>query len=166
MAPPGATARWRAPWLFCWALRQHDIGPTRAGVPRTGWKPKIWTPHAAAVLAVRCLVHERCNYNLDYDLGDLTDTGAAVVVTTFRPSENQAVLVVAAADTDAVEARLRPQLGELLCVVASKWTRAVFDAVRAHLDERWERWNLLGRVSTARHRGARPVAPSRGSAAF
>jgi hypothetical protein len=56
----------------------------------------------------------------NYDLGDLTDTGAAVTVTTFRPSDDQGVLVVAAADTDAVEARLRPQLGELLCVVASR----------------------------------------------
>ena len=32
---------------------------------------------------------------LDFDLGDLQDTGAAVAVTLFRPSEDQAVLVVA-----------------------------------------------------------------------
>ena len=82
------------------------------------------------------------DHNLDYDLGDLMDTGAAVSVTTFRPSEDQAVLVVAAADNAAVEAFLRPQLGELLCVVASRWTRAEFDAVRAHLNERWEKWSL------------------------
>jgi hypothetical protein len=58
--------------------------------------------------------------------------------------------VVAAADTEAVEALLRPQLGGLLCVVASRWTRAEFDAVRAHLDERWEQWNLyeLGETSS------------------
>jgi hypothetical protein len=88
--------------------------------------------------------------NLDYDVGDLMDTGAAVNLTIFRPSEDQAVLVVAAADTDAVEARLRPQLGELLCVVASRWTRVEFDAVRAHLNERWEQWNLyeLGETSS------------------
>jgi hypothetical protein len=34
------------------------------------------------------------------------------------------VLVVAAADRDAVEARIRPQLGERLCVVSSRWTKA------------------------------------------
>ncbi len=80
--------------------------------------------------------------NLDYDLGDLTDTGAAVAVTTFRPSEDQAVLVIAAVDPDAVEARLRPQLGELLCVVASRWTKAELDAVRAHLHAHHDEWNL------------------------
>jgi hypothetical protein len=81
-------------------------------------------------------------HNLDYDLGDLADTGAAVAVTTFRPSEDQAVLVVAAADRDAVEAQLRLQLGDLLCVVTSRWTKAELDAVRAHLHARWEEWNL------------------------
>jgi hypothetical protein len=81
-------------------------------------------------------------HNLDYDLGDLEDTGAAVAVTTFRPSEDQAVLVVAAADRDAVEAQLRPQLGDLLCVVTSRWTKAELDAVRAHLHAHWEQWNL------------------------
>ena len=52
------------------------------------------------------------------------------------------MLVVAAAGHGAVEARLRPQLGQLLCVVASRCTRAEINAVRAHLDERWEEWNL------------------------
>jgi hypothetical protein len=37
------------------------------------------------------------------------DTGAAVAVITFQPSQDQAVLVAAAAGRDAVEARLRPQ---------------------------------------------------------
>ena len=89
------------------------------------------------------LTSGRRGLNLDYDIGDLMDTRAAVSLTIFRPSEDQAVLVVAAADTDAVEAKLRPQLGELLCVVASRWTRAEFDAVRAHLNERWEQWKLF-----------------------
>lgn len=80
--------------------------------------------------------------NLDYDLGDLMDTGAAVAVTIFRPSEDQAVLVVAAADQDAVEARLRPQLGELLCVMTSRWTKAELEAVRAYLHAYHEEWNL------------------------
>lgn len=54
------------------------------------------------------------------------------------------VLVVAAADPDAVEAQLRPQLGDLLCVVTSRWTKAELDAVRAHLHAHWEQWNLYG----------------------
>jgi hypothetical protein len=87
--------------------------------------------------------------NLDFNLGDLEDTGAAVAVTTFRPSEDQAVLVVAAADRDAVEAQLRPQLGDLLCVVTSRWAKAELDALRAHLTAHWEEWNLyqLGPVN-------------------
>jgi hypothetical protein len=86
----------------------------------------------------------RGEYNLDYDLGDLADSGAAVAVTTFRPSEDQAVLVVAAADRDAVEAQLRPQLGDLLCVVTSQWTKAELDAVRTDLHAHWEEWNIYG----------------------
>lgn len=85
----------------------------------------------------------RGDHNLDYDLGDLMETGAAVAVTTFRPSDDQAVLVVAAADRDAVETRLRPQLGELLCVVTSRWTKSDLDAVRAHLRAHWDEWNLF-----------------------
>jgi hypothetical protein len=80
--------------------------------------------------------------NLDFDLGDLRETGAAVAVTTFRPGKDQAVLVVAAADPEAVEAQLRPQLGQLLCIVPSKWTMAEFKAVRAHLHAHFEDWNL------------------------
>jgi hypothetical protein len=68
--------------------------------------------------------------NLDFDLGDLQDTGAAAAVTIFRPGQDRAVLVIAATDPDAVEARLRPQLGALLCVVPSRWTKAELDAVR------------------------------------
>jgi hypothetical protein len=80
--------------------------------------------------------------NLDYELGDLAQTGAAVAHALFRPSEDQAVLVVAAADVDAVEAQLRPQLGPLLCLVPSKWTRAQLETVRAHLHAHHEEWNL------------------------
>ncbi len=103
--------------------------PPAGGWPRVDWRSGIW---------------RRGERNLDYDLGDLVDTGAAVAVTTFRPSEDQAVLVVAAADRDAVEAQLRPQLGELLCIVASLWTKAELDAARAHLHTHWEEWNLYG----------------------
>lgn len=81
-------------------------------------------------------------------------------MTTFRPSEDQAVLVVAAADPAAVEARLRPQLGELLCVVPSKWTRAELEAVRVHLHAHREEWNLyaFGGYSSAEDGQARITA--------
>ena len=60
--------------------------------------------------------------NLHVDLGDLEETGAAVTVVIFRPSTDQALLVIAAGDIAAVEAQLRPQLADRLCVVASRWT--------------------------------------------
>lgn len=78
----------------------------------------------------------------DYDLGDLDYAGAADGVTTFRPSEDQAVLAVAAGDRDAVEAQLPSQLGDLLCVVTSPWTEADVDAIRAHVHAHWAQWNL------------------------
>jgi hypothetical protein len=50
-----------------------------------------------------------------YDIGDLRVTGSLIALTLFRPAKNKAVLVVAAADRAAVEARLRPQLADCLC---------------------------------------------------
>ena len=85
----------------------------------------------------------RGDIELSYDLGDLADTGAATAITLFHPGRNQAVLVVAAADLAAVEARLRPQLGTSLCVVPSRWTKDQLDGVRDHLDQRSQQWNLL-----------------------
>ena len=85
----------------------------------------------------------RGDVELSYDVGDLATTGAATAITLFHPSKNQAVLVVAAADLAAVEAQLRPQLGTSLCVVPSRWTQHELDAVRDHLNQRWQQWNLL-----------------------
>jgi hypothetical protein len=82
------------------------------------------------------------DFNLHFDLGDLQRTGAVVAVTTFRPSADQMVLVLAATDPAAAEAQLRPQLGQLLCVVPSRWSRVELDAVRAHLHARNNDWNL------------------------
>lgn len=65
--------------------------------------------------------------NLAFDLGDLQETGAAVGVTTFRPGDDQAVLVVAATDIGAVERQLRPQLADRSCVIASRWPRGQLD---------------------------------------
>jgi hypothetical protein len=52
------------------------------------------------------------------------------------------VLVVAATDSATVEARLRPQLGQRLCVVPSRWVKRDIDAVRGHLHRHWEDWNI------------------------
>lgn len=82
--------------------------------------------------------------NLEFDIGDLRETGAAVAVTTFRPGRRQAVLVVAAADADAVEAGLRPHLGDRLCIVPSRWTRAELRAVHDQLSGSWDDWRLYG----------------------
>ena len=97
--------------------------------------------------------------NLRVSLDDLLDTGAAVAVTVFRPGPDQEVLVVAATDPDTVEARLRPQLGQRFCIVASRWTTEELDAVRAHLHARQRAWNLfqLGQ-STGEDGQARIVA--------
>ena len=61
---------------------------------------------------------------------------------TFRPSPNQAVLVVAASNIEAVESVLRPQVTERLCVVASRWSRRYFDEIRAHLLSRMNDWAI------------------------
>jgi hypothetical protein len=86
--------------------------------------------------------HGARDTNLDYDLGDLKDSGAAVAVTLFRPSATQVVLVVAADDPAAVEARLGPQLGGRLCIVASRYSRAEINSVREDLVRRtgWPIW--------------------------
>jgi hypothetical protein len=80
--------------------------------------------------------------NLDVDLGDLEATGAAVTTVVFRPSDDQAVLVVAATDVAAVEALLRPQLFDRLCIVPSRWTRTQLDAAHEHLRAMWDRWGI------------------------
>lgn len=85
-----------------------------------------------------------------YDIGDLRVTGALIALTLFRPAQNKAVLVVVAADQAAVEARLRPQLADCLCVVPSRWTRAELDNVSSHLHDRHDEWNAYqwGQSST------------------
>jgi hypothetical protein len=78
--------------------------------------------------------------NLDFEGGDLD--GLAVSVVIFRPSPDQAVLVVAASDVDAAKAVLEPQLPGRLCVVPSRWTGPQLDAVQAHLNLHSEDWAL------------------------
>lgn len=78
--------------------------------------------------------------NLDFDLDDLTSTGAAVTIVTFRPTDDRAVLVVAATDADRVREVLGPQLPDRLCIVTSRWTRDELDSVRNRLRDRWDEW--------------------------
>lgn len=122
-----------------WSAGQLHVehqGPPRADDDR---RPRWVTPPCPAPAGG----WPRHGDSLRFDLGDLADTGAAVEVTVFRPGRDQEVLVIAAADPDAVEARLRPQMGARLCVVASKWTTAELDAVRGHLHARRQAWNLV-----------------------
>lgn len=79
---------------------------------------------------------------IDADVGDLKQTGAVVRVVVFRPTENSRVLVVVANDRAAAEARLRPQLGDSLCIVDSRWTRPQLDDVQEHLHTHWRDWQL------------------------
>lgn len=84
----------------------------------------------------------RPDQNLSYSVGDLTATGAAVAMVTFRPDRFRAVLVVAATDVERVEAVLGPQLPGRLCVVLSRWTRPQLDAVRNMLIDHRQAWTV------------------------
>lgn len=106
-------------------------------VPSRWTSPPCPPPEAGWPTVVR-----RGDIELDYHLGDLGTSGAAVAVTLFRPGPEQVVLVVAAADVAAVEARLRPQLGASLCVVPSRCTKAELDQAHAHLSSRLDSWNI------------------------
>jgi hypothetical protein len=76
------------------------------------------------------------------DFSELLASGAAVTVAIFWPSRTQAVIVVAASDIPAVEAALRPLLGQGLCVVHTRWSRAELAAVRAHVEARFDEWTI------------------------
>lgn len=80
--------------------------------------------------------------NLDFEIGDLQETGAAVTVTIFRPSDTQAVLVIAATDIAAVERQLRPQLPDRLCVVPSRWTPGQLHRAGDYLRKNRELWRI------------------------
>ena len=134
-----------------WSGEQLRVSLQTPPEPRSAWVLPWTTPPCPPPSGGWPQVTRRGDIMLDYDLGDLLDTGAAVTVTHFRPADNQAVLVVAASDQAAVEARLRPQLGDLLCVVPSRWTKAQLEEVRSYLHQRFEQWNLhqLGPQVTA-----------------
>jgi hypothetical protein len=117
---------------------ERQAPPAPHAYPRTRWViPPCPPPPGGWPQVTR-----RGDILLDYDLGDLLETGAVVTVTVFRPADNHPVLVVAASDVAAAEARLRPQLGESLCIVPARWAKAQLDAVRDHLHQHHEQWSL------------------------
>jgi len=85
--------------------------------PEPPWSHPWRTPPCPPPAGSWPKVTPRGDSVLQYDMGDLRATAAAVAVTLFRPADGAAVLVVAASDEAAVETQLRPQLGDLLCVV-------------------------------------------------
>src|SRR5271167_376035 len=105
-----------------WSGQQLRVERQDAPVPESAHARWV-TPPCPAPDGGWPATERRGDIELSYDLGDLASTGAATAITLFHPGKNQAVLVVAAADLAAVEARLRPQLGTSLCVVPSRWTQ-------------------------------------------
>jgi hypothetical protein len=125
-----------------WSGEQLRVERQDAPVPGLAAQARWVTPPCPPPEGGWPATERRGDIQLSYDLGDLADTGAAVAITVFHPGSNQAVLVVAAADLAAVEARLRPQLGNSLCAVPSRWTKDQLDDVRDQLHQRWQQWNL------------------------
>lgn len=137
----GAVEGWAAvtgAWSGGQLVVERQDPPARQPPPRARWvSPPCPPPEGGWPEVPR-----DGDIELTYDLGDLADTGAATAITLFHPGESQPVLVAAAADVAAVEARLRPQLGGSLCVVPSRWSKRQLDDVHAHLRQRFDRWNL------------------------
>jgi hypothetical protein len=122
-----------------WSADQLQAQRQASPSPRDAPWPRWVTPPCPAPAGG----WSRHGGNLRFDMNDLPGIGGVVTVTVFRPGPDCEVLVVAAADPDAAEVWLRPQFGARLCVVASKWTTAELDAVRAQLHARHRAWNLL-----------------------
>lgn len=138
----GAVEGW-ATVIGTWSGEQFRVERQDAPVPEPATYARWVTPPCPPPEGGGWPTSERRgDVELSYDLGDLADTGAAVAITLFRPGPSQAVLVVAAADRAAVEAWLRPQLGNSLCVVPSRWTKDQLDDVRDYLHQRWQLWNI------------------------
>jgi len=80
----------------------------------------------------------------------LINSADIVNVTCFWPSDVQAVLVIAVADVGRAERLLRQRYGDSLCLIASRWTHAVINTVRAQLQQRQQAWGVwaFGNSST------------------
>jgi hypothetical protein len=140
-ATPDNLAPWRVTVTGVWLGDAIKVWSQSLSAPAPVWAAREWTTPPCPPPADGWPHGDR-DQNLDFDRLGLQDSGAAVTIVTFRPSRYQAVLVVAAEDIDVVEAVLRPQLGDQLCVVPSKWTRQQLDDVRAHLVDHWQDWTV------------------------
>ncbi len=81
--------------------------------------------------------HENISHLVDLDDEDI------VSVATFRPSDNQAVLVVASGNPDVTRERLSPVLGERLCVIASRWALDQIEEIQRRLRGTDSDWTYL-----------------------
>ena len=79
-----------------WSGEQLEVEQQATPPPRSAPRPRWVIPPCPPPPRGWPEVIPRGDILLDYDLGDLLDTGAAVAVTLFRPDPNQTVLVVAA----------------------------------------------------------------------
>lgn len=82
--------------------------------------------------------------NIELEDDEDLDGPEVVAVTLFRPSSRQVVAVIASEDPSLTRRRLGASLGERLCVVPSKWTRAQVLDVRGQLDDHSHEWALFG----------------------
>ena len=132
------TGVWRGDWI-----QVETQSPVPPPWRRRTQEPTLTRPPCRPPAGGRLTgVNGHQTENLEFDPGDLLATGAAVTLAQFRPGPDQLVIVVAAADEQAVERWLRPQLGPRLCVVRSRWTRGQLDAVTATLRTRWRQWTI------------------------
>jgi hypothetical protein len=101
--------------------------------------------------------------DLHFHIGELESSGAMVTRVIFRPSTDQEVLVVAAADIEAVTRQLSPKLPNQLCVVPSRFTRDqlkdVLDVLHAHR-RKW-RVETFGRSADEQAQPFTTAAPLR-----
>jgi hypothetical protein len=141
-------------WFRQQLVVEKQAAPRADTARQHSWvSPPCPPPHGGWPAVVR-----RGDVELEYDLGDLRETGAAVAVTLFHPGEGQAVLVIAASDVAAVEAQLRPQLGRSLCIVSSRWSKAQLDAVGDYLLRHHEQWSIYQWGPRNDHDGQASVA--------
>jgi hypothetical protein len=73
---------------------------------------------------------------------DLASSYAITSVALFRPGNRQTVLVVAAEQPERVAAALRPEYGDRLCVVRSRWTRRQVDDALRQLRAEAQAWTI------------------------
>jgi hypothetical protein len=90
--------------------------------------------------------------NIDVLQDDL-DPFAITAVALFRPSRRHVVLVLAAEDSTAVDAALRPKYGARLCVVPSRWSGRQIDDVLRRLRAEVDAWQLYSFGPATAHDG-------------